>query len=220
MERIKYLIQREWSNLKGLTPRERVYYVWDYYKMAIAILTLVLVLLIAGFAYTLGRGRVVLYVVLVNAAESDSSLFTTLLEEEGVNMDGCKVEVEDSYRLLLEEESITNASTVQVLAALFSMGDMDIFASDEAVFQRYAVQGGLEDLSLLLPAELLKAHETDLYYAQVNGAEVLCGIRMGENSPLQEAGWYCGDIVVGIASNAGNLGNAVTVIQALLERQE
>ena len=32
MSRMKYLLQREISNLKGLTFREKAAYIWEYYK--------------------------------------------------------------------------------------------------------------------------------------------------------------------------------------------
>ena len=56
MSRMKYLLQREISNLKGLTFREKAAYIWEYYKITVSVLGLILVLAVTGTAFYSGRG--------------------------------------------------------------------------------------------------------------------------------------------------------------------
>ena len=117
----------------------------------------------------------------------------------------------------MENSGTADPSTVQVLAALFSAGDMDLFAADEQVYQRYAGQDGFEDLSLYLSEDLLKAHEADLYYATVDGGQILSGIWLRQGSPLHQAGYYSEDVIIGITAHAVNLDYAVKALEYFLE---
>ena len=217
MSRMKYLLQREISNLKGLTFREKAAYIWEYYKITVSVLGLILVLAVTGTAFYSGRGKTAMYMVLVNAAEQEENPITEMLQKAEIIPAGHEVEVEDSYRLSMENSGTVDPSTVQVLAALFSAGDMDLFAADEQVYQRYAGQDGFEDLSLYLSEDLLKAHEADLYYATVDGGQILSGIWLRQGSPLHQAGYYSEDVIIGITAHAVNLDYAVKALEYFLE---
>lgn len=218
MERIKYLIARELNNLKQLTPKERIVYLWDYYKISVVVFTLVFALGIAGIFYYFSSGATSLYVVLVNAQETESTVFSELLDANSSGSEQNIVEVEGSYKLQTGASENADVTTVQVLAALFSIGDMDIFAANEDVFQRYASQGGFEDLEPFLSEDLLTVHTDDLYYTDVNGVQMLSGIWLREGSPLHTVGYYTDDVVLGIAANAGNFDNALCIVKSMLEK--
>ena len=104
-----------------------------------------------------------------------------------------------------------------VLAALFGISDLDLFASDEAIFQRYADQNAFADLSKLIEPELLSRHEADLYYYDTeDGQRVLGGIVLHPGSVLHQAGYFHADVILGAAINGENLDMAIRFIKALL----
>ena len=216
MRKFQKFFRTEKEKLDSLTPRQRMIYLWDYYKLPIGAVVLAAALLIYTLSYRSGRGKIDMYAVLVNADEGDSSIFTQALEER--NLGGTvSVDVSLFYTNAAEltEEDI---STIEVLFALFSIGDMDLFAANPEVFVRYTAQDGFENLKLLLPQELQRNHTDALIrYTTETGQEKVGGILLKNGSPLHRAGYYDGPVAVGIAARCEHLDEALATIEYLLE---
>lgn len=216
MRKIHEFFRTEKEKMKSLTPRQRIVYLWDYYKLTIGALVLAAALLIYTLGYQSGRGKIDMYAVLVNAGEGESTPFVRALEEKHLG-GTVSVDVSLSYTNAAElaEEDI---ATIEVLYALFSMGDMDLFAANPAVFERYTAQDGFENLELLLPQELLRDHtDAVIRYTTETGQEKVGGILLKNGSPLHRAGYYDGPVAVGIAARCEHLDEALAVIEYLLE---
>ena len=217
--RISERMEKDRERMKTLTTAQKRQFIWDYYKLPIIAAASVVVLMALTLIFNVGRGDTVMYAVLVNANDqADSAVFTQVLEESGMDMSGKEVSVAASYRLGLEGGEVTDVSTVQVLAALFGIGDLDLFAADESVFQSYAVQDAFVDISLFVADDVLAEHEEDLYrYLDSYDHEIVGGIWLREGSPLHEAGYYTGDVLIGAAAQAEHIDEAVAFIKELLK---
>jgi hypothetical protein len=210
-------IKSDMATFRRLDKKKRGLFVWDYYKIPIlsaAVILAVLITVLVGIR----RADTVLYVVMVNANnEADSSIIPNLLEDNGVDLANRKIDVETNYTLHYDTFADTDAETLQVLAVRFGISDMDVFAADKAVFEKYAAKDAFVDLSLFIPKELLNSHEADLYrYTNSDGHEITGGVWLREGSPLHEAGYYQGDVLIGVVANAENLDNALLLIKQLL----
>ena len=141
-------------------------FIWDYYKLPILSLLLVAVLAGAGAAAATRSAHTAFYAVMVNANnEVQAAPFTPLLEQGGVDMTGKSVDIEANYTLHYDDAALSDAQTLQVLAALFGIGDLDLFAADEDVFASYAKQGAFVDPGLL-SGDVLKRYKDHLYYSE------------------------------------------------------
>lgn len=214
-------LRRDREVLRKMAPRERVQFLWDYYKIPIlaAVICVTLAALVLG--NNIGRRQVALYAVFVNTdvtdAEPDRAALDQVLADAGVDMTGKGVDVTANLYLGTDLNSPHDGQTLQVLAALFGISDLDLFAADEAAFKRYADQNAFADLSVLIEPELLEKHAADLYaYPAEDGQTVVGGIVLHPGSVLHTAGYYHGDIVVGAAIRAENLEEAVLFIRQLL----
>ena len=216
MRKFQKFFWAEKEKLESLTPHQRIVYFWDYYKLPIGLLVLASALLIYTLSYQSGRGKIDMYAVLVNANEGDSSVFTQALEDRNL---GSTVSVDASLSYTNAAELVEeNISTIEVLYALFSMGDMDLFAANPEVFERYTAQDGFENLELLLSQELQKEHADLLIrYQAETGQEKVGGILLKNGSPLHRAGYYDGPVAVGIAARCEHLDEALAMIEYLLE---
>lgn len=216
--RLKDQICKDRATFQELDAKQRRWFIWDYYKLPILSVLLVLVLAVTGITTAVKSAKTVLTVVMVNAnSEMQCDPFTPLLEADGVDMSGRKVDIEARYTLHYDDETLADAQTIEVLAALFGVGDLDVFVADEPVFDSYASQEAFLDLSLFLPADLLEAHSDDLYYGETASGSGVCGIRLHQNSPLHAAGYYAGDAVIGVAASAQNMDNALAAVRQLLQ---
>ena len=216
MRKFQKFFWAEKEKLDSLTPHQRIVYFWDYYKLPIGLLVLASALLIYTLSYQSGRGKIDMYAVLVNANEGDSSVFTQALEDRNL---GSTVSVDASLSYTNAAELVEeDISTIEVLYALFSMGDMDLFAANPEVFERYTAQDGFENLELLLSQELQKEHADLLIrYQAETGQEKVGGILLKNGSPLHRAGYYDGPVAVGIAARCEHLDEALAMIEYLLE---
>lgn len=204
--------------LKKLPGREKWLFVWDYYKIPLIALCCVIILTAITLLTGAGREEVALYAVFVNSdrnlEEPDSTQLDALAERAGIPMEGRTVDVTANLTLGQDLNEAYDAQTVQVLGALFGISDLDLFAADQAVFERYAQQDAFADLSVLIDRELLAG--ADLYTYTVEGKTVTGGIVLHSGSALHEAGYYHGDVIVGAAVNAENLEEAVAMLRQLL----
>lgn len=204
--------------LKKLSGREKWLFVWDYYKIPLIAVCCVIFLTAITLLTNAGREEVALYAVFVNSdrtlEEPDSALLDALAERAGIPMEGRTVDVTANLTLGQDLDEASDAQTVQVLGALFGISDLDLFAADQAVFERYAQQNAFADLSVLIDRELLAG--ADLYTYTVEGKTVTGGIVLHSGSALHEAGYYHGDVIVGAAINAEHLEEAVAMLRQLL----
>lgn len=219
MEKLRLFLKTEKEKMSKLNRKQKAEYIWDYYKIHIIATVFILTLTIYTIVSCAGRGQTSLYVVLINSAEGDNTLFSQIMEENGYTDGTVSVDTTMTYHSA-SEMAEGDIVTIQVLAALFGMGDMDLFAANPEVFDRYTGQNAFENLGLLLPQELQRQHEDQLVrYTTEGGQDVVGGILFREGSPLHQAGFYQGDVVIGIATQAEHLDEALAVIRALLEME-
>lgn len=214
-------LRADLATLKRLEGKAKLQFIWDYYRLPIILVAVCLALAVAAVGFNLGRGKVAMYAVFVNTdqtgLEPDASLLDDLLADAGTDMAGRHIDVTDNLFLGQSQGETYDAQTIQVLAALFGISDLDLFAADEPVFRRYADQDAFADLSKLIEPQLLAGHEADLYYYDTeDGRRVLGGIVLHPGSVLHQAGYYHADVVVGAAINGQNLELAIRFIRALL----
>lgn len=213
--------EKDREALKKLSGRDKWLFVWDYYRIPLIAAACVMLLTAITLLTNAGREEVALYAVFVNTdvslEEPDASALNDLAEAAGIPMEGKTVDLTANLTLGQTYSEAADAQTVQVLAALFGISDLDLFAADQAVFERYAQQDAFADLSVLIDRELLAG--ADLYTYSVEGKTVTGGIVLHPGSVLHRAGYYHGDVIVGAAINAEHLEEAVAMLRAMLEAQ-
>lgn len=213
--------EKDREALKKLSGRDKWLFVWDYYRIPLIAAACVMLLTAITLLTNAGREEVALYAVFVNTdvslEEPDASALNALAETAGIPMEGKTVDLTANLTLGQTYSEAADAQTVQVLAALFGISDLDLFAADQAVFERYAQQDAFADLSVLIDRELLAG--ADLYTYSVEGKTVTGGIVLHPGSVLHRAGYYHGDVIVGAAINAEHLEEAVAMLRAMLEAQ-
>lgn len=212
-------IQRDKQALSQLDRNGKLLFLWDYYKIPLLSVLCVLVLVLLTVLTSASSGKAAMYAVFVNtaSAEGDREALDEILEQGGIALSGRHVDVTADLHLGREHDELSDAQTVQVLAALFGIKGLDFFAADEAVFEKYAQQDAFLNLALFLDADTLSRHREDLYYYEnADGQTVLGGIRLHTGSPLHEAGYFLTEVTVGIAASAQNMEEALCFLKQLL----
>ena len=208
-----------------LSRNDKILFAWDYYKIPILAVLCAVLLLTIGLVTGLKQQKIAMYAVFVNTAyldvEPDGEALDALLEAGGMDMTGKTIDVTADLSLGLANNEEYDGQTIQILASLFGISGLDVFAADPAAFERYAVQDAFVDLSLFLEPELWeKAGCTPYSYENADGVTIVGGLVLPEGSVLHDAGYYYGDVVIGVAANAENLDAAILFVQQLVTAED
>ncbi len=199
--------------------KDKYIYLWDYYKIPIVSIILIFFIIIATIFSTIGKKQEILYVVLLNndssIVEVDESIFIDELSKANIDTENKIVDVNSYLSLGLDDGQ--DGETLQVLNALFSLTDLDLFVGPKEYFDTFASKDAFCDLSLLIDGELLDKHKDDLYiYEDSNNQKIVGGIILHSDSIIHKAGYYHNDVIIGATSNGVNLENAIAFIIQIL----
>jgi hypothetical protein len=179
-----------------MTGKERVTYIYDYYKFPI--LVVIAVLIAAGSLihhYATYRAPV-MNLVMVNSDVTETApitqSFDDFLLENGFDPDKKSVGINASLYLDLNDNSTYQSQeTLQMLIATHSYSG---FFSDSEVFDAYAADTVFIDLEEYLSEETLEKYADDLLYATDpdSGRAYICGIHLTpeNNAWLSSTGAY------------------------------
>lgn len=215
-------VKKDRATINSLkSKKEKGIFIWDYYKIPIISIIIVLTICITVITNALIKKPIVMYTVLLNSdsqlVEADESIFIEVLKKAGVDVENKEVDINDYLSLGISEDEKSDVETLQVLNALFSITDLDLFVSFKDQFDLFIDKDAFADLSLLIDKDILDKHQDDLYiYKNSNGEKIVGGIILHDNSLLHEAGYYHNDVVVGAVANGVNLENAIYFIKQLL----
>ena len=204
-----------------LDRQQRLLFIWDYYKIPILAAASAVILTLMVLLTWAGKKDVAMYAVFVNSdaavAQTKPELLDELLASNGIDMDGKSIDITADLTLGTQYNNDTDGQTLQILAAMFGISGLDVFAAEQASFDRYASQDAFVDLSLFLEPELYaKAGCKPYWYENADGQKILGGIILKPGSVLHEAGYFHADTLIGVASNAQYLDEAVAFVEALL----
>ena len=201
--------------------KSRITFIWDYYKIPIIVFLSVLLLSVILLISDIGRKDASMYVVLLNndssLRECDSTIFDETLKKTDLDLKGKSVDVNDKLSVGQEGNEAEDVETMQILTALFTISDLDLYVADKQYFDYFLEDGGYADLSLLIDQNFLERYKDDLYYWENQyGQKTLCGIILHNDSMLHKAGYYHNDVIMGVVANANNLQVAVEFIRQML----
>ena len=220
---VKEQLKVDLKRYKELKTRgEKAAFLWDYYKYPIIAIGTALVIIILVLLNNISRVKTSMYMVMVNSdaayVECDDTEVQAILERSDFETGGKKIEINASYTIGSQGSTTSDMETIQVLNALFSISDLDVYVADRTYFDYFSGQDGYADLSLLIDKELLDKWADNLYYIE-NGAgnKVLAGIILPADSVFHKAGYYHDEAILGVVARADNLEAAVAFVKEFLK---
>lgn len=155
--------RQQWETIRGLKGRERLEYLWSYYKaVLVVLLALILVIYTVSVMIRGSREHTVLSVVVVDAVQTDDDAAETLAE--GL-LDMLQTGGEaDQVEIVLSVNSLTDEDNIAKLrVALSTVGEADLVVCGASVCEEYAAMGAFADIRELLgdSAEQAERYMTD-----------------------------------------------------------
>jgi hypothetical protein len=181
--------------LREMTGKERVQYIWDYYKVTFLVVALC-ILVAGGFLYHyISYREPVLELMMINLHQTDSSeleeSFADFVDANGY--DSAKDSVEINSMLNLDTSSGSDYDDQITMQTLIASMTYSGFFADETVFSFYSPAGYFRDLSALLSEEELSILSDRLVYGRTENDDTPypCGIYLDtENCPWLEKSGY------------------------------
>lgn len=210
------------ADLRNMSLRSRIQYIWMYYK--IWILGSALILFIIGYAFYATSGihkDTVINVTLVNADEimvSDSRLFDEFIATYfDPNLE--KAEIAANLNISLDDSGTASGTAVQVLSAQILSGEIDALISDQDVITYLASGGSLANLEEVFePAELDKYQDWLVYATdEASGDSYPVGISLEESSRFRAEHFMSEPAILGVGITSVNAEAVDMLLEYLME---
>ena len=241
--KLKQKASPELEKLKTLHGLQKIRYIWDYYKLPIVVLCILLYILGYSLYGHFTHKEKILYTALVNVSASDSlteQLSTGFLDS--LDQDTSKTTMQLYTGLYLTDDETnpyheyTYASRMKILASIDGK-QLDVVLMNKEAFDAFSQNGYLCDLEELLSSEdvdlynrlkphlvtntvILEDNSTDLQLDpsityQAVTEEHPFGLDLSQTSMISDAGFS--DIVyLGIIANSPRTEEAIDYVRYLL----
>lgn len=215
-------IKREKSKLKDKSLKEKLGYIWYYYKIHI-LAVLAAVVIIGYLISSIHRNSIpsAIYAVVLNTEDAyadHDDFMNSFCKYAGIDTDSHTTTLESS--LHIDREAADNNSILanQKLMALFSTKTIDVFISDQSNFDNFAEVGTFYDLREILPKDLQdKVKDNFYYYTYEESGKVPIGIYVNDFPKFKEEGFVSNDAIFGIPATTTQKENAVKFLEYLLQ---
>lgn len=195
---------------EGMTGRQKAAWFWYYYKWFV-ILAVGLGLFAVWGAVSVHREYNKEYIANVQFVNCEtytvdqSDYFDRFLNEYGYEEDTL-IGVDSTVEVNLDGGGQSSASGLQVLAAMFLTGEMDLFISDEPLFALECEKNAFADLRTVLTESQLETYASSLYYAEnpETGEQVPCGLYLADTAVCRTEQFYRAEDspVIGVSSQS------------------
>lgn len=181
----------ELEKLKAMSWKDRVWYIWAYYKvhMALAVAALLILQVVATSIYQ-STFSTALYCIIINSQSSEEVNFAPLQEDFARYLGLGKKElinVESNFIAYGDNASELSYAILAKISALVFSKDLDVIIGDTDTIDHFATLNGYLDLEKELPPELLSLVQDRLFYAAgEDGAEYACAIDISGTSFASE----------------------------------
>lgn len=215
-------IKAQHKKLAGKTPKEKLLYFWEYYRVP----TLVTILVIAfagNLIYTIATARdSVLSALFINGySEIDTEAFMAGFDEYAqIDTKEYTTSLEMNFTIQEEAADQYTMANVQKLMALVAAKELDVIMADSKTFANYADPGYFCNLNEVLPRELIDKYQDRFFYYDVpddEQGEIPVGIQLADAPKVVQTQAYAvtNDAIFGIVINSEHPDNAVQFLEYL-----
>lgn len=196
-----------WEKFKSYSPREKLDYIWDYFRWHILIAIVILCLLVSWIYGIATHKDPLLRIVMINSygENSSSESFESFLEQSGYEYYDGAVTVNKNIQLNSDSPAI-NVGAMEILVCTLAARDADIYFWNEPKLYPVLEDGTLMDLRQVISEDLLEQYKDNLIYGQNpdTGEQYPCAVWLQENPWIRENQYYV-NCAAGIAVGADKI---------------
>ena len=218
---MKEIIKQERKKLKDLTFKQKLEYIWDYYKPIMA--GIIGIIVIISVVVSIVRGSQIeteLNVAFINSYVYDddvAALYEGFLEYSGLNGAKQRVDFDTTYSLSTENENQATMANQMKISAVIAAQSLDVMIMPKDIYQNYLIMGAYQDLNQAMDSEFMQEHRElwQMDKQEDDTAEKVYALKLKENHKLGKV--YEGqEVYVAVVTNTTKEENAVAFLKYLL----
>ena len=215
---------RERQKLSQMSGKDKVWYIWEYYKLPI-IATVIAIFFIGSIISAVYNNRFdnALYIMVLNDRSGGGNRTDEMSKALGDYLELGKNEqvmIDDSLSITYDEStSEMGYASLAKITALVTTKDLDIIIGDKASMDHFGGLNAYSDLKEELPEDLYALVEEYLYYTEgSDGVSYPCGIRLDESRFPEESGVILKPPYLAMLSNSQHKEACFALIRYLFEQ--
>ena len=224
---LKEEAQEEKEKLKHMSWKDRIWYIWEYYKFHMLFLFIAMVILwVIGTSLYRQSFTTRLSIAVINDRSGGNSSTEPLMAALREALDCGKkdiIEINEGLFLDTNEETMSQYSYASMakIAALVSGGMLDIMIADEATIRHYEGMEAYMDLRELLPEALCSQLEDQfLYAAAADGQNIPAAVSLEHSSLKDDTGIVMDPPYLAVISNTQHKEDILGAISYLFRSLE
>lgn len=220
---LKDSMREERDKLKNMSVKDRLWYIWEYYKIPIIIAVVAVIFISSiGSAIYNNRFETALSCVIFNsspAGETDSvdDYFNQGFRQHIDLNEDAKIEVDYSMSPTFDESSMNEFTYAQLakITAMISSKSLDVMIGNPETIDHFGEMGGFVDLKEILPADVYDKLKEHLYFVtnQETGENTACGLLIGNTDFCDKTGLIIDEPILTVMSNSTHTDTAVELIR-------
>ncbi|WP_235839112.1 hypothetical protein [Clostridium sp. Marseille-P2415] len=219
----KDILQEERSKLKDMSFKNKLWYIWEYYKIPIISVVVAIVLISSiGSAIYNNRFETAMSCIILNSRPAGEADSVNDYFEQGfrqyIGLEADKeIDVDYSMSLTFDESSMSEFTYAELakITAMISSKELDVMIGKQDTIDHYGAMGGFTDLKEVLPGNVYDKVKDHLYMVtnQETGERTACGILIGETDFCEKTGLIMDEPVLAIMSNSTHTDTCVELIR-------
>jgi hypothetical protein len=204
-------------DLKSMSRKEKIEYIWDYYKLHI-ISVIVVIAVIASFIHgQLTKIDYVVNVTIIGNAINESKKeeaekkFTSLVIKEGEQRKQALIDV------ITTDKSELSYEMMQKFVVRIAAGEIDVVILDKGFFDSFVKQDMFIPLESISQINLSDIKQSKIEASGSTNNKAVYAISVEGNKELEAMGYDTKNKVLGIMASSKNKDNGIKVFKDILD---
>ena len=222
---MKDSLREERHKLKDMSFKDKIWYIWEYYKFPIiGVLLAIAFIASIGTALYNNRFETGLSCVILNSTTGTLSGENDPADhyfEQGFRPyagipEDVKIVVDHSMSITFDDSAMNEFAYAEMakLTAMISSKELDVLIGKKDTMDHYAGLGGFADLKELLPPEVYDKIKDNIYTVtdEETGEDVACGLSIKNTDFQKKTGLSIDEPVLAVLSNSTHTDTCVALI--------
>ncbi|WP_394524887.1 hypothetical protein [Lacrimispora sp. JR3] len=220
---LKDRLREEKKKLKQMNLKDKLWYIWEYYKFPIiSVIVAVFLVISIGSAVYNNRFETALNCVILNSRVTSQ---TTVPEDyfdkefrQYIKLpEDTKIEVDHSMTLTFDESAMSDFTYAELakLSAMISSKELDVIIGRKDSIDHFGQMGGFTDLTQLLTPQEYEKVKDRIYFVTVEetGEKVAGGILLDEKDFTKRTGLSIDQPILSVMTNSTHKDTAAALIR-------
>lgn len=224
IEKVPVFQAEKKKTFKELTPKQKISFIWDYYKWWIIGSALFIIIAANAIPTIIENSKeVALYAVFINTEIADpnsTNIIDDFIKEKNIDITDKRTVLDTSLIINRNRGDQFSMQCNQKMLALFASNEPDILLCDIDNYDFYAENGCFASLEDVLPKDLFEKYKP--YMLTCSSSEdqtIYYGIDVSTSKILADEGAYKIEPVFSICSKVNQPENAIKFLEYLMAEE-